>query len=85
MVEAVLPKVSAEEIFMAVVVVISDADSVSPPNIPQTCLIGDIGEGAVSVVMVQVVRRSHGRPVQAGPAQKKAQPEPTASMMYEPS
>src|ERR1019366_9227381 len=54
-VKLVLAIVGAEEIFKAVVVVVPDRDGVGPSHRLQSRLFGDIGEGAVSIVLVEPV------------------------------
>jgi hypothetical protein len=51
-VELVLPEVSAEEVVVAVVVIVTDADSIGPSNGFESCLLCNIGEGTVAIVLI---------------------------------
>ena len=54
-VEHVLAVVGDEQIVVAVVVVVADADALSPAGVLEPSLQGDVGEGAVAIVLEQVV------------------------------
>src|SRR5258708_19319152 len=76
-VENILAKISDEEIFEAVIVVIANADALSPARVRHTRLGRDIGESAITIVFEQMRRwlLSGGKTFQA-PAvyQKNIQP-----------
>jgi hypothetical protein len=54
-VEDVFAEVGNEEIVEAVVVVVADADGLSPAGMNQASLYGDVGEGAVAIIFVQAI------------------------------
>ena len=56
-VEDVLAIVGDKEVEIAVVVVVADADSLSPAMPDQPSLLGDVGKGSVSIVLIEVVGR----------------------------
>ena len=53
--QAILAEVSAENIVEAIIVVVTDADSVRPPDSCEPCLLGDVRERAVAIVFVQTI------------------------------
>ncbi len=53
-VENILAEVGDEQIFEAVVVVVADADALSPAGVRHAGLRGDVGEGAVAIVLEQM-------------------------------
>jgi hypothetical protein len=57
-VEAVLAVVGDVEVFPSVVVIVADADALAPAGRGQTRLGGDVGEGAVVIVVIQAVGRA---------------------------
>ena len=67
-VERVLTVVGDEEIVPAVVVVVADADALSPPGAGEAGLEGDVGEGAVAVVFEEMAggRLALGEAFEAG-------------------
>src|SRR5207253_1784941 len=54
-VEYVLAVVGDEQVLESVVVVVADRDRRSPPGSQQSGLGGDVGEGAIAVVLIQAV------------------------------
>src|ERR1035437_5202202 len=68
-IQAVLAEVCDEEIFVAVVVVVSDADAVGPSRVMQACLFGDVGEATVAVVVIETIARTGGNTVEAAAAE----------------
>jgi len=59
--------VSDEEILEAVVVVIADANAVRPTWVGDAGFRGDIGEGAVAVVVVEAIAGTRRSAVEAAP------------------
>ena len=57
MVEDVLTEVGDEQVVIAVVVVVADAHALSPSGVVEPGLQGDVGEGAVAVVLEEVAIR----------------------------
>ena len=57
MIENVLAPVADEEVFESVVVVVADTHSLSPPGMRQSSARGDVGEGTVAIVLVEVIHR----------------------------
>ena len=55
MIEAVLAVVGDVEVFPSVVVVVADADALAPAGCGEAGFRGDVGEGAVVIVAVEVV------------------------------
>ena len=55
-IQDVLAKVGQEEVIVAVVVVISDADAVAPARVAEPCLVGHVGESAIAIVVIEVIR-----------------------------
>src|SRR5436190_17380846 len=53
----VVAEVGEEQVFVPVIVVIADADALSPTAVRQACLHRDIGERAVAVVLEQMTVR----------------------------
>ena len=54
-IQLVLPVISYEDIFKAVVVIVADADAASPSAISQPGLLGHVGKRTVAVVLVEPV------------------------------
>src|SRR5208337_105976 len=54
-IKPVLPEVSAKDIFKPVVVVVSDANSVSPADSVQPRFLRHVGESAIAIVFVKAV------------------------------
>ncbi len=54
MVENILAKVAYEKVFEAVVVVITDADALSPAAVYEPRCCGDVGESAVAIILEQM-------------------------------
>ena len=54
-VEDVLAPVGDEQIVVAVVVVVADADALSPAGVDESGFGGDVGEGAVAIVFEEMV------------------------------
>src|SRR5207248_10083768 len=52
----------------AVIVIVADRDRGSPAGAPQPCLFGDIGKGAVAIVLIEAIG-SAGRTLASGSAQ----------------
>src|SRR5947207_10743479 len=50
----VLPKIADDEIVPSVVIVVADADTLSPAVVNQTSLRSHIGEGAIAIVLEQM-------------------------------
>src|SRR5580693_8881302 len=57
----VLAVVGDVQVFKAVVIVIADADALTPAGMREPSLPGDVGKGAVAVVVIQMIGRSTGR------------------------
>ncbi len=57
-IEMVLAVVSDVEIFPAIVIVVADADALSPAARGQARFRGDIGERAIVIVVVEMIRRA---------------------------
>ena len=57
MIQDVLAKVSQEQIIVAVVIVIADADAVTPARMAESRFLGHIGESAVAIVVIEVICR----------------------------
>src|SRR5262249_29958111 len=55
-IEHVLPPVSHEQVDVSVVIVITRAYSLSPTRVNQPCLPRDIGERAIMIVAVKMIR-----------------------------
>ncbi len=55
MVQDVLAEISDEQVVVAVVVVVADADALSPSGVLEPGLQRDVGKGAVAIVLEQVV------------------------------
>src|SRR6201992_589539 len=72
-VEHVLPVVADEEIVPPVAVVITYATTLTPTRSPQAAPLGDIGEGAVAVVLEKPRNRflPFGETVEPGPVHQK--------------
>src|SRR5262249_9575861 len=60
-IENVLAKVGDEEIFVAVVVVVADADALSPAGVTYTCFCSDIGESSIAIVAKKMRNRLAAR------------------------
>ena len=56
-IQHVLAEVGDEQVVVAVVVVIADADALSPPRVLKTRLQGDVGESPVAIVLEEVIER----------------------------
>ena len=56
-IQNILTVVGDEEVIEAVVVVIADADALSPTGTAETGFVGDVGEGAVTIVLEEVRAR----------------------------
>src|SRR5262252_602495 len=56
-IETILSEVGAEDVVKAIVVVISDADSIGPSSGFQTGLFSHIGERSIAVVLIKAVGR----------------------------
>src|SRR6266852_7918903 len=54
-IETVLPEIRDVEIFPTIIIVISDANALTPPRGNKTCLHGDIRESPIMIVVIQVV------------------------------
>jgi len=70
-VELVLPEVSAEEVVVAVVVIVTDADSIGPSNGFESCLLCNIGEGTVAIVLIESIGFAERRALEAGTTEEK--------------
>src|SRR5437870_1750774 len=64
-IKRVLAPAGDEQIFEAVVVIVSDGDSICIPCPEQTSLRGYIGEGAVAIIFVETIRGRRGRVVES--------------------
>ena len=74
MVEAIVPVIGDEEIFVPIIVIVSDADSVGPAAAHQSGLRRDIGERAVAIVLVKAVGRIRWLAIQPLAAQAERRP-----------
>ena len=52
-----MSEVGTKNVVEPVIVVVCNADAICPPDSLQPCFVGNIGEGAVAVVLVQAIRR----------------------------
>jgi hypothetical protein len=66
-----LPEVSAEEVVVAVVVIVTDADSIGPSNGFESCLLCNIGEGTVAIVLIESIGCAERRAFEAGTTEEK--------------
>src|SRR6202050_3528423 len=57
----VLAVVGDVQVFKAVVIVIADANALTPAGMREPSSPGDVGKGAVAVVVIQMIGRSTGR------------------------
>src|SRR5579863_976260 len=57
-IKAVLPKIGTEDVLESIVVVVADADARGPSHGLQSCLLRNVGEGAVAIVLVEAVGRA---------------------------
>ena len=60
-VQNILAEVSDEQIVVAVVIVVADADALAPAGVLEPSLERDVGESAVAIVLEQVVERLFAR------------------------
>ena len=58
MVENAFDVVGHEEIFVAVIVVVADANALPPAGVYEACFFGYVGKCAVVIVMVEMICRS---------------------------
>ena len=65
-IETVLAEVGAKNILESVVVVVTDANAGRPARCLQTGFLGDVGEGAVAIVLVKAIGGVRRIPRQAG-------------------
>ena len=78
-IELVLPKVGAEQVLEAVVVVVAHAHRRRPAQIVQARLFGYVGKRAVAIVLIEAVRRSGGAPSMRVPLRTKMSIQPSLS------
>src|SRR6266699_5526170 len=64
-IQDVLPKTRAENIVKAVVVIVADANTARPANRTQSRFFRNIGESAISVVLIETIARALGCALQA--------------------
>src|SRR4051812_15814704 len=55
-VKRVLAVVADEQVFVTIVIVIADANTLSPSGTRETCLHGDISKGAIAIIFEEVTR-----------------------------
>src|SRR5207237_6726873 len=70
-VKSVLPEVGAEDVVEAIVVVVANTDRGGPANCLQARLLGDIGERAVAIVLVETIGSARRSVVEARARQQK--------------
>src|SRR5882762_3707283 len=64
-IQNILPKTGAENIVKAVVVIVADANAARPANRMQSRFFRNIGESAISVVLIETIARAFGCALQA--------------------
>src|SRR5271155_43975 len=70
-IELVLAKVSAEQIFKAIIIIVADTDARGPADVMQAGFLGDVGERAIPIVLVKPVTCARWRARQASTAEDK--------------
>ena len=57
-IKQILPVVSDENIIPPIVIVVADADALTPARVQQPCFRGHVGKGAITIVVEEAIRGS---------------------------